>query len=281
MRDIFSKDLDSAGLDEIFEMGQAYYLGEKVTRDLTKAVSLWRGLVDKAHPEAQWRISETFGDIQGPKDDFSENFNYLFKASALGLTEAWLIVERILELSDLPLLNIDPALVYPYWCLKAGRGQCPTAQHILGVLFYTGQGAEKNRARAERFFRLSADQGKAQSRLALAQLHLDGEAGEKNLAQAAEYWLLDAAMDVGAAQANLGLAYYYGKGVEIDHAQAVKYLGQAEAKGFPQAQYVLGLAYLDGKGAKKNQKWATLYLKKAAAQGFGPAQAKLNEIWAR
>ncbi|WP_426174736.1 tetratricopeptide repeat protein [Massilia sp. TWR1-2-2] len=87
---------------------------------------------------------------------------------------------------------------------KAGH---PDAQHLLGLMYYMGQGVERDYKQAMQWHRKAAMQGKAD------------------------------------AQYVVGAMYYTGNSVPLDHKLAVSWFRKAAEQGHADAQYAIGLMY--------------------------------------
>jgi TPR repeat protein len=88
-----------------------------------------------------------------------------------------------------------------------------SAQSLLGLMLYLGQGTSQDYASAANWFRLAAEQG-----------------------------------DIDA-QFYLGVMYTEGKGVPRDYAEGARWYRLAADQGEPQAQYNLGVHYANGMAA--------------------------------
>jgi uncharacterized protein len=82
------------------------------------------------------------------------------------------------------------------------------AQHLLGLMYYTGQGLPQNYKQALGWFRKAAEQG------------------------------------IADAQYVLGAMYYTAKGTPQDNRQAVAWFRKAAEQGHADAQHLLGLTYM-------------------------------------
>lgn len=93
-----------------------------------------------------------------------------------------------------------------------------------------------------------AERGDADAQTLLGSLYLTGKGVQKDYAQAA-YWFLKAAeQDQTEAQFVLGGMYRNGMGVRQDDTQAVDWYRRAAEQGHMQAQASLSSMYADGKG---------------------------------
>ena len=109
----------------------------------------------------------------------------------------------------------------------ANRGDS-VAQSLLGLMYAQGQGVQKSNSQAEKWYRLSFEQGNLIAKKLLAglyshyaRLYETGEEDHPKMQSEALRWLHEAA-DLGdaAAQNNLGVKYLMGDGVQQDFVRA-------------------------------------------------------------
>ena len=124
----------------------------------------------------------------------------------------------------------DYATALQEWTPLAEAGDA-SAQFILGVMYFTGQGVPQDDAEAVKWYRLAADQGNAN------------------------------------AQSFLGDMYESGKGVPQDDAEAVKWYRLAADQGLANAQALLGIMYVQGNGVLKDNVMAHMWFNIASASG--------------
>jgi TPR repeat protein len=87
----------------------------------------------------------------------------------------------------------------------------------------------------------------------LGLLYWEGNGVEKDLATAV-VWLSDAAARGHAgAQLSMALAYENGQGVERNYHRGAELMSEAAHGGHPDAQYLLGTYYRDGRGVVQDQ----------------------------
>ena len=136
---------------------------------------------------------------------------------------------------------------------------------------------EKNKAKALKFLRRSADAGyaKAQNEMGLYYVQ-----SERDYKQAVSWFKKAAEQGFADAQNNLGLCYFEGNGVALDYKQAVSWFKKAAGQGLPMAQNNLGLCYAEGHGVALDYKQAVSWFKKAAAQGMANSQFSLGKCYA-
>ncbi|HYD79030.1 MAG TPA: tetratricopeptide repeat protein [Paucimonas sp.] len=117
------------------------------------------------------------------------------------------------------------------------------AQHLLGLMHYTGQGIPQNYKQALTWFQKAASQGQAD------------------------------------AQYILGAMYYTGKGTAKDEPRAVVWFRKAAEQGHADAQYLLGLTYLyRAGGMPKDVVLAYMLWNLSAASGNANAAEQRTQV---
>ncbi len=137
------------------------------------------------------------------------------------------------------------------------------AAHQLGKFYRDDLSTLRDHAKAEMWFRLSAEAGNDFSEYALGKFLLNQEHTEE-----AMQWLGKAA-DHGNqfARYRLGKIYLTGESVPKDVEKALGYLTTSAEQGNQFAQYTLGKLYLLGHDVKQDHEQAKEWLTRSAAQG--------------
>ena len=137
------------------------------------------------------------------------------------------------------------------------------AAHQLGKFYRDDLSTLRDHAKAEQWFRRSAEAGNDFSEYALGKLLLT----QKRWDEAMEW--LDKAADHGSqfAQYRLGKIYLTGEFVPKDVEKALAYLTASADQGNQFAQYALGKLYLFGRDVPPDREQAREWLIRAAAQG--------------
>ena len=137
------------------------------------------------------------------------------------------------------------------------------AAHQLGKFYRDDLSTLRDHAKAEQWFRRSAEAGNDFSEYALGKLLLT----QKRWDEAMEW--LDKAADHGSqfAQYRLGKIYLPGEFVPKDVEKALAYLTASADQGNQFAQYALGKLYLFGRDVPPDREQAREWLIRAAAQG--------------
>ena len=162
------------------------------------------------------------------------------------------------------------------WYRKAAEQKYAIAQRNLGVCYEYGKGVEKNKIEAVKWYRKAAEQGYARAQYNLGHCYEYGKGVEKNEIEAVKWYRKAAEQGYAKAQYNLGVCYDDGTGVEKNEVEAVKWYRKAAEQGDANAQYCLGGCYFIENGVKKNEVEAVKWFRKAAEQGDADAQYGLG-----
>ncbi|MEI7994355.1 MAG: tetratricopeptide repeat protein, partial [Methylococcaceae bacterium] len=118
------------------------------------------------------------------------------------------------------------------WYFKAATGGNQFGQAVKGGALELMQEYKE----AAKCYRLSAEQGNANSAFDLGRLYRDGKGVMQDPKEAIRWFQLAAIQGHAKAPYNLGGMYEKGEGVTQDYAQAVKFYRLAEEQGYPEAQ---------------------------------------------
>lgn len=150
----------------------------------------------------------------------------------------------------------------------------PRAQFYLGLLYFTGDGGEKNLVEAGNWFERSAKKLAPKAR----EKKFQGISKEYDRAL---YWFKKIAENGDVkAQFYLGVMYAAGRDIDIDYKKSLYWFEKAAKQGDILAQLNVGMFYIEGNGAKKNVKKGIKWLEKAAEQGNLKAQNYLGFLFA-
>ena len=111
---------------------------------------------------------------------------------------------------------------------------------LLGWIYESGTGVEKDEAKAVQWYRKAADQGNADAQDHLGWMYVSGTGVTQDEAEAANWYRKAADQGYANAQLQLGLMYKIGSGVEANEAEAVKWLLKAAEQGCRDAEFILG-----------------------------------------
>ena len=151
------------------------------------------------------------------------------------------------------------------------------AQCCLGKMYERGYGVTRNHNRAEKLYRLAADQGYVIAQFYLAQMYYFGIGIDEDDEQAIHFYRLAAKQKHHIALYRLWYLCVYGDGIEIDKSAALDYLRQSAKCGNDEAQVQMGQLCLD----RGDEKQAKAFFQAAADKGNTGAQVRLGAMYAR
>jgi TPR repeat protein len=125
-------------------------------------------------------------------------------------------------------------------------------------------------------FRSQAEQGNANAQHLLGVMYFNGQGVQADFAEAARWHRMAAEAGVVRAQFVLGMMYFNGRGVPQNDAEATRWFRMAADRGGVQAQYRLGLMYEAGRGVDQDDAEAQRLFQLAAGQGHEGALAKIG-----
>jgi len=146
---------------------------------------------------------------------------------------------------------------------KAEAGD-PNAAFALAQKLRTGEGVEKDIARAVSWLTRAGEKGHVAAQSALGRIFETGEGGmPKDPARALKWYRLAAQLGHDAdAEFAIGRAYFLGHGVPQDYAEAFIWYEKAASRGHPVAQHLMGAMYEEGWAVDRDYiaayKWYTL-----------------------
>ena len=183
---------------------------------------------------------------------------------------------------DLGVLFYQDEEFYPqaaYWLRKATdqKHASATAQWLLGVLYWGGQGLAEDKHEASRWFRKSATKGHAVAYMNLAHMYAKGIIVAKDEREVRRLYIKAADLGHAESQFQVGLSYFHGKGFAKDEAEALRWLRKAAEQGHAGAQFALGfLFYGKGTVVERDFRESVRWFRKAAEQNHAKAQTLLG-----
>jgi len=114
--------------------------------------------------------------------------------------------------------------------VRTAENGCPIAQGMIGFIYYTGKGAEKNYTKAFKWTKKSASKGRVQAQGLLGEMHYYGRGTKKDYRKAFKTFKEASKEGDIIAQRWLGKLYYLGQGTERDFIQAYKWWSVSKFK---------------------------------------------------
>jgi len=157
------------------------------------------------------------------------------------------------------------------------------AQFLLAGVYNSGNGLERNKVLATKWFRASHTFS-SQLSAGVSYLFGNGVPKDESLGRKlclAAFALSDGNADNPVVQNSLGCMYYLGLGVEKDFNTALYWCTKSAEQGYYAAQCNLGDMYFYGSGAAKDTSLGIYWYVLAANQGCPSSKHKLGEIYTK
>lgn len=156
----------------------------------------------------------------------------------------------------------------------ARKGDAP-AQTILGSIYSSGRGVDRDEKEGLKWARLAADQGYAPAQWLVGDIYGEGIGVDKDEKERVKWYRKAADQGLAVTQYNLGVCYLAGQGVDKDEAEAVRWFRKAAAQDNAIAQNDLGMCLFNGWGVVKDEAEGIQWTRKAAKNGSEQAQLNL------
>jgi len=278
--------------------GYNYYLKAKIEAD-TKNVLNMLDEYKKANSEDRRQQLEALKTNQRMLKNARKEISSLKKQlkNAKNSSQQKILIEKYIEevdeisVTDLYKKGLKLAKAGKYSeahpiLLKAALRGDAGAQAVLGIMYASGYGVERDEQAAINWYRKSAFQGDAGSQNNLGWMHLKGLGVEKDYLQAVVWFRKSAEQGEEKAQYSLAEMYSSGIGVRANERKAFKLYKQAAEQGDSKAQFKLGMFFdserilfigIDDFYDIDDDGRAFGWYKRAAEQGH--KDAKLNLAW--
>ncbi len=247
--------VEQGNADAQFNFASLYYQGWGVPQDYKEAVKWFRKAADQGHASAQVSLGTVYAEgVQGViEKDYPQALMWFIFAAARGDMEAMefrdvlatrMTPAQITEAQKLA-REFKPENVYTKLLqeLKAlAENGDAAAQFKLGLMYYNGQGAQRDYSTAIDWFKKAALQGHP------------------------------------VAQYNAGYMCEKGEGTPQDYTEATRLYRQAAERGNQLAQFTLGYMYEKGQGVAQDEVQALMWYNLAAVHGEAKAKAARDRV---
>ena len=152
--------------------------------------------------------------------------------------------------------------------LAADQGQTQ-AQIRYGQCLRSGDGVERDIAKAGRYFKAAADTGDPDGQLSYG-LYLHDQVRDRETA--VEYFELSAKQGYHEAEFFLGAALLLGEGIKPDKTQAVQYFHKSALGKDPKGRWAYGFCVMNGEGIEMDLEEGARFLKLSAENGDDKGQ---------
>ena len=253
-------------------LGDFYYTGEGVERDVTKAIKYYAladnldekyasrilgvlnifrndfqkevALLDKSNQNKNDKVLYSLGVIyyQGyrVKQNFKKAKELFTKAAKLNSIDAFYYLGIIYEKG----LGTKRDYSMAKYCFeKAAKENIGCSNMRLGLLYYYGLGVEIDYEKAKEYLEKSAMKKNPEALLQIGEMYFDGKGVEKNISKSKEYFELSASEGYSEAMVRLGFLYYQGLGVEKNYEKSFEFFHSAAEKENFNAYFFVALQY--------------------------------------
>ena len=260
---------------------KAYLLIKKENasgEEVSEAKNLFEKAMDKGNDYAPYRLGLAYERAEfGGERDFAKALELYELAASRGNV---LGMEAAGHYYRLDYVNEDEgnaAKAIEYFN-KAIERNSNYARVELALCYETGQGLEKDFAKAFELYAQAAEAGYPFANLKMGYYYEDGLIGEsKDLVKAFENFKIASDADLAEATYNIGRFYRYSIGIPENPEEAIKNFEAASAQGEGQAMIEMGLVYeYEYGGYEFDAQKAMDYMQGAAEQGYSYAQYKVG-----
>ncbi len=241
--------------DAQFNLGSLYYQGRGVPQNYSEALAWMRKAAEAGHLFAQVTLGSIYSEgVQGMiQKDYPQALMWLVFAASQGDMEA-------MELRDAMASRMTPTQI-----AEAQR----LAREFKPQDIYT-KALKENRALAEK--------GDADAQFKVGLMYYLGQGVQRDYFEAFNWFNKAARQGNPYAQYNVGYMYEKGEGTPQDYREAARHYRQAAERGNQLAQYTLGYMYEKGHGVSQNEIQALMWYNLAAVQGETKAKAARDRV---
>lgn len=249
------------------EMAFLYLTGERgVAKNLRKAEKLLLTVAGKGSDIAMFNLGSLYEKGDLGKSDMVAALDWYLKAAEKNNYLATMKLGEI-YLQGTSTMKPDYPLALK-WLQQSDALGLPQAAYMLGKMYVSGIGVEKNPVKAVELFEKAAAKGSVEAMTALGQMYSvdHGIIFPHDYQKAVDWYKKAADKNDPVAQNNLG--FLYARGVmngEKDMEEAVAWYRKAGENGYPLALFNLGYHYQSGYGVEKNENEAISFYRKALA----------------
>lgn len=176
-----------------YALAVRYKDGQGVPRDMDEAIQWFRKAAGHGHVEAQYTLATILETADSKSLDIAEAHAWLNKAALQGHQAAQTLLASEKWKKAVPQVPVDPPDSHPAHTAQelTGNETLETliqqaedgdvnAQYNLGIMFYNGEGVEKDYANAMHWFVMAANQGDAEAQFNLGIMIGRGEGVTKD-----------------------------------------------------------------------------------------------------
>ena len=266
-------------VDNFSELGERIFSKAMLAfnnKDWEKAAKLFEDAGDQRYPRAFYMLGHMYHHAKGVKKDMKKAFEYYSRAAS-GFD--WLAMYNVAMFKENGWgTEKNEEEAFRDYMVCADRGQFHEAMRVVGSMYLTGRGVNKDVDKALDWTRRAVNKGNPRAMYNLGVMYKQGLGVDKNIEKAIEYFMKaanDEKQPDTKAMVAIAELYEFGLGVKQDQKQAYNWYMQAARKGYPQGLAKVADCMFEGIGCEKNQNNAYVVYKQAAGLGsvYGAVRA--------
>lgn len=265
---VFKGDTRSA-----VQLAECYINGWGVTKNINKAIELLMTFPAPKNRKYNFLLGKAYYYGDGVEKDYTKAFFYFEQASTLGLGSAKeYLADCYFNGHGVKKDLYEAARWYKD---AADNNGIANAAHSLAFMYMNGEGVPKDETQAINYFMMAAEGGIIQAQRIISQEYVSGNILDRDY-EAARVWMEKAANN-GDEHAQIMLGRYYISDFGYYNAQkAFECFEKAAEQGNSEAEYTLGKCYIHEIHVKKNLVIANQWFEKAAQKEHPEAMYELG-----
>ena len=298
----------------MFLLGELYFTGQGVGRNLKKSIRWLTRSVDKGNTNAMYVLSMAAREYDD-EQLHSRIHEMLLESAEQGCPLSMRQLGTDYHNGDYVERDLYASRD---WLTKALEADCPDTRFFLGHIYFFAEEEDlRDRDRGLELLKIDSDEGNAEASYVLAMIYREGMVSEPNqflytkyihkagdqgsgianliygdmMMEGSAYVEMDregaylryrTALDQGceAATANIGMCHMFGLGTEQDNALALEYLQRGVEADSVAAMNNLAMMYANGVGVEKDGAYAVELYRMAVEKGSMNALVNLAVMYA-
>ncbi len=230
---LLQKAADAGSLEAMFDLGDCYYDGDGVDKNMPLAIKWMTKAADAGYAKAQLAIGATYySGAEGLDQNYALAEKYLLLAANKENADA----QGFLSALYITMEEYSKALI---WARKATQMSNPMGYYMLGRIYDEGLGVDVDHLKGLEFFEEAAKHGDADAQNIVGNIYLNADYVENNPQKAFKYYQMAAAQGHLEGMANLGYCYQEGIGTDVNILFAEEWLRKAADGGLQDAIDIL------------------------------------------
>ena len=230
---LLQKASDKGSLDAMYDLGDCYYDGEGVEKNMPLAIKWISKAADAGSVKAQALLGVIY--FSGT-EEFEQNYALSEKYLMMAAEKENVDAQAFLALLYVIMEDYGKALM---WARKAAQMDNAQAYSILGRIYDEGLGVDIDHLEGLKWYEKAADKGNADAQNTVGNILMNSDFINHHPEKAFKYYQMAAAQGHLEGMMNLGVCYHEGIGTGIDYIAADTWLRKAADGGQEDAIRIL------------------------------------------